>query len=72
MGPGGKKLSKRRDPVSVQDYQEEGYLPQALCNWLIRIGWSHGDQEVFSSREIAYRSRERGAGRPCYSMVRSR
>jgi glutamyl-tRNA synthetase len=52
VGPGGKKLSKRRDPVSVQDYHEEGYLPQALCNWLIRIGWSHGDQEVFSRDEI--------------------
>jgi len=52
VGKGGKKLSKRRDPVSVQQYREEGYLPQALCNWLIRIGWSHGDQEVFSRQEI--------------------
>jgi glutamyl-tRNA synthetase len=52
VGKGGKKLSKRRDPVSVQQYREDGYLPQALCNWLIRIGWSHGDQEVFSWQEI--------------------
>ena len=52
VGKGGKKLSKRRDPVSVQQYREDGYLPQALCNWLIRIGWSHGDQEVFSRQEI--------------------
>jgi glutamyl-tRNA synthetase len=52
VGKGGKKLSKRRDPVSVQRYREDGYLPQALCNWLIRIGWSHGDQEVFSRQEI--------------------
>jgi glutamyl-tRNA synthetase len=52
VGPGGKKLSKRRDPVSVQHFREEGYLASALRNWLIRIGWSHGDQEVFSSAEI--------------------
>jgi glutamyl-tRNA synthetase len=52
VGKGGKKLSKRRDPVSVRQYREDGYLPQALCNWLIRIGWSHGDQEVFSRQEI--------------------
>jgi len=48
----GKKRSKRRDPVSVQDFRTEGYLAPALRNWLIRIGWSHGDQEVFSSDEI--------------------
>jgi glutamyl-tRNA synthetase len=52
VGPGGKKLSKRRDPVSVQNFREEGYLAPALRNWLIRIGWSHGDQEVFTSEEI--------------------
>jgi glutamyl-tRNA synthetase len=52
VGKGGKKLSKRRDPVSVRQYREDGYLPQALRNWLIRIGWSHGDQEVFSRQEI--------------------
>ena len=52
VGAGGKKLSKRRDPVSVQNYRAEGYLAPALRNWLIRIGWSHGDQEVFTSDEI--------------------
>jgi glutamyl-tRNA synthetase len=52
VGKGGKKLSKRRDPVSVQRYREEGYLPEAVCNWLVRIGWSHGDQEIFSREEI--------------------
>jgi len=52
VGAGGKKLSKRRDPVSVQNFRQEGYLAPALRNWLIRIGWSHGDQEVFSSDEI--------------------
>ncbi len=48
----GKKLSKRRDPVSVQQFREDGYLPEALRNWLIRIGWSHGDQEIFDDLEI--------------------
>jgi glutamyl-tRNA synthetase len=52
VGPGGKKLSKRRDPVSVQDYRAQGYLPAAVLNWLARIGWSHGDQEVFARDEI--------------------
>jgi glutamyl-tRNA synthetase len=52
VGPAGKKLSKRRDPVSVQSYRDEGYLPEAMCNWLIRLGWSHGDQEIFSRDEI--------------------
>ena len=52
VGPGGKKLSKRRDPVSVESYREEGYLPEAVCNWLVRIGWSHGDDEIFSREQI--------------------
>jgi len=52
VGAGGKKLSKRRDPVSVQNFREQGFLAPALRNWLIRIGWSHGDQEVFTSDEI--------------------
>jgi len=52
VGPGGKKLSKRRDPVSVQAYRAQGYLSQAVLNWLARIGWSHGDQEVFSRQEV--------------------
>ncbi|HXV35980.1 MAG TPA: glutamate--tRNA ligase, partial [Myxococcota bacterium] len=52
VGASGRKLSKRRDPVSIQEYRDKGYLPAALRSWLIRIGWSHGDQEVFSSDEI--------------------
>jgi glutamyl-tRNA synthetase len=52
VGAGGKKLSKRRDPVSVEQFRDAGYLPDALLNWLVRIGWSHGDQEVFSRDEI--------------------
>ncbi len=52
VGSGGKKLSKRRDPVSIQDFRAEGYLPDAMCNWLVRIGWSHRDQELFTKQEI--------------------
>jgi len=53
VGEGGKKLSKRREAVSIERFREEGYLPEALCNWLVRMGWSHGDQEIFSLGEIA-------------------
>ena len=52
VGADGKKLSKRRDPVSVQHFRAAGYLPEAMCNWLVRIGWSHGDQELFTREEI--------------------
>jgi glutamyl-tRNA synthetase len=52
VGADGRKLSKRRDPVSVQHFRSQGYLAEALCNWLVRIGWSHGDQELFSRDEI--------------------
>jgi glutamyl-tRNA synthetase len=48
----GKKLSKRRDAVAVEHFREAGYLPEALRNWLVRLGWSHGDQEIFASDEI--------------------
>jgi glutamyl-tRNA synthetase len=52
VGEGGKKLSKRRDPVSIQQFRDEGYTAESVCNWLIRIGWSHGDQEIFSRDEM--------------------
>jgi glutamyl-tRNA synthetase len=52
LSESGKKLSKRRDPVSVQSFRENGYLAAALRNWIVRLGWSHGDQEVFSQDEI--------------------
>ncbi|MEE2663923.1 MAG: glutamate--tRNA ligase [Myxococcota bacterium] len=52
VGESGKKLSKRRDPVSVQQYREEGFLPEAMCSWLARLGWSHGDQEIFARDEF--------------------
>ena len=52
LGPDGVKLSKRHGAVSVTQYREEGYLPQALLNYLVRLGWSHGDQELFSREEM--------------------
>src|ERR1700756_4035044 len=52
LGPDGAKLSKRHGAVSVLQYEEEGYLPDALLNYLVRLGWSHGDQEVFTRGEM--------------------
>jgi glutamyl-tRNA synthetase len=51
-GPDGAKLSKRHGAVSVLDYRELGYLPDAVLNYLARLGWSHGDQEIFSRDEL--------------------
>ncbi len=52
LGPDGAKLSKRHGAVSVLQYAEEGFLPDALLNYLVRLGWSHGDQEVFTREEM--------------------
>jgi glutamyl-tRNA synthetase len=52
LGADGAKLSKRHGAVSVLQYQDEGYLPDALLNYLVRLGWSHGDQEVFTREEM--------------------
>lgn len=52
LGDDGKKLSKRHGAVSVMQYRDDGYLPHALLNYLVRLGWSHGDQEVFSQQEM--------------------
>jgi glutamyl-tRNA synthetase len=52
LGSDGAKLSKRHGAISVLQYQEDGYLPDALLNYLVRLGWSHGDQEVFSREEM--------------------
>lgn len=48
----GKKLSKRDGATDVMAYKEMGYLPEALLNFLVRLGWSHGDQEIFSMQEM--------------------
>ncbi len=52
LGSDGTKLSKRHGAVSVMQYRDEGFLPEALLNYLVRLGWSHGDQEVFSIEEM--------------------
>lgn len=52
LGDSGAPLSKRDAATAVLDYKEQGYLPQALCNYLVRLGWSHGDQEIFTQREM--------------------
>jgi glutamyl-tRNA synthetase len=52
LGSDGKRLSKRHGAVSVMQYREDGFLPEALLNYLVRLGWSHGDQEIFSREEL--------------------
>jgi len=52
LDPEGAKLSKRSGAANVMSYKEEGYLPHALVNYLARLGWSHGDQEIFSRDEL--------------------
>jgi len=52
LGADGARLSKRHGAVSVMQYRDEGYLPEALLNYLARLGWSHGDQEIFSMEEM--------------------
>ncbi len=52
LGDDGHKLSKRRGAVSVTAYQDMGYLPQAMLNYLARLGWSHGDDEVFTPEQL--------------------
>jgi glutamyl-tRNA synthetase len=52
MGPDGQKLSKRHGATSVFAYRDLGYFPEALLNYLVRLGWSHGDQEIFSKAEM--------------------
>lgn len=52
LGADGARLSKRHGAVSVMQYRDEGYLPEALLNYLVRLGWSNGDQEIFSIDEM--------------------
>jgi glutamyl-tRNA synthetase len=52
LGPDGDKLSKRHGAVSVTQYEEAGYLPEAMINYLARLGWSHGDDELFSREQL--------------------
>ena len=52
LGEDGKRLSKRHGAVGVMNYRDQGYLPEAVLNYLVRLGWSHGDQEVFTLDEM--------------------
>jgi len=52
LGDDGKRLSKRHGAVSVMQYHDDGYFPEALLNYLVRLGWSHGDQEIFTREEM--------------------
>ena len=52
LGEDGARLSKRHGAVSVMQYRDEGFLPEALLNYLVRLGWSYGDQEIFSQDEL--------------------
>lgn len=52
LGDDGQKLSKRHGAVSVMQYDEDGYLPEAVLNYLARLGWSHGDDEIFSMEQF--------------------
>ncbi len=52
LGSDGAKLSKRHGAVDIREYEKQGYLPEAMLNYLVRLGWSHGDQEIFSLEEM--------------------
>ncbi len=52
LGPDGQRLSKRHGAVSVLQFRDDGFLPEALLNYLVRLGWSHGDQEIFNVSEL--------------------
>jgi len=52
LGPDGAKLSKRHGAVDIREYEDQGYLPEAMLNYLVRLGWSHGDQEIFGRDEM--------------------
>src|SRR3989339_1814160 len=52
LGSDGERLSKRHGAVSVMQYAEDGFLPEALVNYLVRLGWSHGDEEIFSMQQF--------------------
>ncbi len=70
-GPDGAKLSKRHGALGVEAYRDMGYLPAALRNYLVRLGWSHGDQEVFSTEEMIA-AFDLGSDRPLAGALRLR
>jgi glutamyl-tRNA synthetase len=52
LGDDGAKLSKRHGAVDIRDYREQGFIPEAILNYLVRLGWSYGDQEIFNTEEM--------------------
>ena len=62
LAPDGKKLSKRDEATDALHYLRAGYLPDAVLNYLARLGWSHGDQEVFSVSELVHSFGRTGLG----------
>lgn len=52
LGADGSKLSKRHGAIDIREYRDQGYLPEAMLNYLVRLGWSHGDQEIFTPDEM--------------------
>jgi len=67
-GPDGAKLSKRHGSVSVLEFREQGFLPEALCNYLLRLGWGHGDSEIVSRDEAIRLFDLDGVGRAASRM----
>ena len=63
LGADGKKLSKRHGAESVTEYRLRGYLPEAVLNYLVRLGWSFGDQEVFTTQELIEKFSLKGIGK---------
>jgi len=63
LGSDKKRLSKRHGATSVMAYQQQGFLPEAMLNYLVRLGWSHGDQEIFSRDELIEHFTIEGVGR---------
>ena len=68
LGPDKKKLSKRHGAQSVMEYQKMGYLPQAVVNYLVRLGWSYGDQEEFTREELIEKFSMEAVGRSAAAM----
>lgn len=71
-GADGGKLSKRHGAVSLLQYREEGFLPQAVNNYLVRLGWSHGEQEIFTQEEMERAFDVRDVGRSAAIFDRSK
>ena len=63
LGPDKKKMSKRHGATSVMVYKEQGYLPEAMLSYLSRLGWSHGDDELFTMGELLEKFSLEGLGK---------